>query len=770
MRVDFKYVPMNLRIFALLFLTSLALQAQTKFTISGTIVDQFSGEALIGAAAYVAASERGAVANAYGFYSITLPASDSITLVFSYVGYKPQVKRIRLTKNVRLDIGLEASGELLEEVLITAQRDDENVQRPQMSVVDIPVKRISELPVILGETDVLKVVQLLPGVQSGNEGTTGFFVRGGNTDQNLVQLDEAVVYNPNHLFGLFSTFNSRALNNVSLIKGGFPAQYGGRLSSILDVTMKEGNNQEFHGEGGIGLITSHLSLEGPIKMERASFIFSGRRTYIDLLARPFTNPGNRSDYHFYDVNAKVNWRISPKDRVFFSFFNGRDGAAYKETVGIFYKIMFGNSTATFRWNHILSPKLFVNTSLIYNTYDQDIEAVQNNAFSQVFNGIADQTAKTEFQFIPNVNHSIRFGAQYIYHKFQARGKAEAKSSSTQGLNIGAIPAQYFDEYAFYVNDEITLTKGLSTNLGLRVPGFASKNIEYLRYEPRATMKVSLSPTSSLKASYTLMNQFIHLVPSSTASVPTNVWIPSSVRTRPQVSEQFAVGYFRNFYKNSYEASVEVYYKEMENQVLFPEGNRLVESFNVDTALVYGRGWSKGAELFLKKNVGKLTGWVSYTLSRTDQQFADLNFGERFPFQYDRRHVLSGVATYQVNEKWTLSGVFVYSSGNAFTLPVGRIRPAYGGTLFEGNYFIYEGKNNARLPAYHRLDIAATYKKTRRIFGKEYDAEWVFSFYNMYSRNNPYFVYFYIDHNENKPKARQVSLLPIIPSVSFNFKF
>ncbi len=752
------------------FLGSKQSIAQARYTLSGTITDSQSGEALIGANVYITSIKRGTTTNTYGFYSITLPAVDSMGVVFSYVGYTPQIKKIYFGANIELDIRLQISSDLLNEIVVEAQRSDENVQRAQMGVMDIPVTKISELPVILGETDILKVVQLLPGVQSGNEGTTGFFVRGGNTDQNLVQLDEATVYNPNHLFGLFSTFNSRALNNVTLIKGGFPAQYGGRLSSILDVTMKEGNNKEVRGSGGVGLITSQFSLEGPLEKEKASFIVSARRTYIDLLARPFTAKGNRSNYHFYDINAKINWQMGSKDRIFLSYFNGRDNAAYKETVGIFYKILFGNSTATLRWNHLFGQKLFLNTSLIYNQYDQNIETVQNNSFSQVFSGINNVSAKTEFQYLPNLIHSVRFGVHYTNHEFLSKGKSEAQSSGNQSLNLSTVPSKYFDEFAFYVNDEINISKSVSTSLGLRAPTFISKQVEYYRLEPRATVKISVTPTSSIKGSYTLMNQFLHLVPSSTASVPTNVWVPSSLRTKPQIAEQFALGYFRNFEQNKYEASVELYHKTMENQVLFPAGNRLIENFDVDTALAYGKGWSKGVELFVKKNTGRLTGWISYTLSKTDQQFPDLNFGEKFPFQYDRRHLISLVGSYDLNEKWTFSSVFVYSTGNAFTLPVGRINVANGGSLFEGNYFIYEGKNNARLPAYHRLDVAATYKKRRTIFGKGYDSEWVFSLYNLYSHSNPYFVYLYVDHQVEKPKARQVSLLPIIPSVSYNFKF
>jgi len=746
--------------------------AQNKFTLSGTVTDVKTGEVLIGTHIYVPSLRTGTTTNNYGFFSITLHQAEQLTFEVSYLSYNGQIIEIDLDQNIELEIKLQPVISELDEVLVSAEkyRAEDNVNAPRLGTHNVPVKQITELPVIFGETDVLKTIQLLPGVQTGDEGTTGFFVRGGNNDQNLVQLDEATIYNPNHLFGFFSTFNTKALNNVTLIKGGFPAQYGGRLSSILDVTMKEGNNQKFGVEGGIGLISANLTAEGPIKKDKASFIVSGRRTYIDLLLKPFLEVGESSDYHFYDLNAKVNWKVSPKDRLYLSFFTSRDDAVYQESFGIGYNIQFGNTTTTLRWNHLFGPKLFLNTSFIYNEYDQDIKATQDNFFTQVISGITDLNGKLEFQYFPSPNHNIQFGAHYINHRFISGGLSQAEFVGNQGLNANDLPAKFFNEYALFINDEIALHHRLSLNLGIRVPGFVASDVDYIRIEPRATIRYSLGPTSSLKAAYTVMNQFLHLVPSSTASVPVDIWLPSTERTKPQLSEQFAAGYFRNFRQNQYEASIEGYYKTMDNQVLFQEGNQLITSLDVDTALVYGKGESYGVEFLVKKNTGKLTGWVAYTWSVTEQQFPDLNFGEPFPFQYDRRHVLSLVGTYKITEKWSISSVFEFSTGKVQTLPVGRINAQYGGSLYEGNFYVYDERNNTRLANYHRLDVTAVYKKRRKIFGKKYDSQLIFGVYNLYSRSNPYFVYFQVDPVTDQPEARQVSYFPIIPSISYNFKF
>ena len=428
-----------------------------QFTVSGVVSDSQSGEVLIGATVYLPDLQTGATTNHYGFFSITIPSQDSLILVVSHVGYTPQVKSLWLRQNLNLEIALSSGHINLDELIIYGNQQTQ-IEGTQMGVVEVPLRNISEVPSLLGEADVLKLIQLMPGVQFGNEGTAGFHVRGGNADQNLVQLDEAVVYNPNHLLGVVSTFNPRVLKKATLIKGGFPAQYGGRLSSILDLTMKEGNNQEFHTEGGIGIVSANLTLEGPLKKDVASFIVSGRRTYLDALITPFLPKGNESGYHFYDFNAKVNYKPNNRDRFYLSFYQGQDKAKLKSGDGINYKILFGNTTGTFRWNHLFGPKLFVNTSIIYNKYDQDISAIQDNFFSQTITKLEDINGKSEFQFFPNPRHTIRFGAHYIHHSFLSGGKSEAESGLNQNINRGGIPTKEMDEYAFYFNDEIKFSQ------------------------------------------------------------------------------------------------------------------------------------------------------------------------------------------------------------------------------------------------------------------------------------------------------------------------
>lgn len=757
-------------IFGLLIFSVGTMYAQ-QHSISGTITDQQSGEFLIGATVILTATGEGTTTNNYGFYSLTVDGLDSTGLDIRYLGYQRQLKKIQLTSNIRLNIEMLPNNNTLNEVVITSDGTEKNIKSTEMSVIDIPTTKIKELPVILGEADVFKVVQLLPGIQAGNEGTTGYFVRGGNLDQNLVQLDEATIYNPNHLIGLVSAFNTRAINNVTLIKGGFPAQYGGRLSSILDISMKEGNKKRYRAEGGIGLISSQLTFEGPLIKDQSSFIISGRRTYLDWIAKPFLPENITTNYSFYDLNAKINYRLGANDRIFLSAFMAKDDAYYLQN-GIEYTFLLDNRAATLRWNHLFGPKLFLNTSLIASRFQNDISAVQDNAYSNVISGIDDLTAKSELQFYPSQKHHLLMGFQFTSHTFRSSGDARVFNNlnQTPDLNIDSIPKKNFNEWAIHIQDDMKLSDKFSGKLGVRMPFFQSGDLSYLRIEPRASLKFLVGNTSSIKASYSMMNQFLHQIPSTTAAVPSDIWVPSSRRTRPQTSQQIALGYFRNFQDNTFESSVEIYYKNMKNQILFREGNQLISSLDVDDLLAYGKGWSYGAELFLKKSAGRFTGWASYTLSWTWQQFPDLNFGEKFPFRHDRRHDLSLVASYDLNEKWSISTTFVYASGSAYTLPVGRFISAYGPTLFEGNYFVYESRNNTRMNPYHRLNMAATYKKKRSVLGKKYDSEWVFSIYNLYSRQNPYFVYFSIDPVTEKPVATQVSLLPIVPSVSYNFKF
>ena len=743
-----------------------------KITISGHVKDEVSKEALIGASVVNANTKTGTSTNEYGFFSLTVSTTDTVELIITCQGYQIQAKKIISTVNVQLEILLKNTVGILSEVTVTAGKNDRNVQKAQMGVIDVPLRAIKNLPVLLGERDLMKIIQLLPGVQGGQEGTTGFYVRGGNLDQNLVQLDEATVYNPNHLYGLFSTFNTNSINNVQLIKGGFPAEYGGRLSSILNITMKEGNKTKYQVEGGIGLLSNNLTVQGPIKKNKSSFILSARRSHIDLLLKGFGTKRESMSYKFYDVNAKMNFELGRKDHVFLSFFEGNDDAGYNNANSLNYTTDFGNSTATFRWNHLFGGKIFSNTSLIYDDYNLALATSQNNYYSLLYTGVRDITAKTDFTFTPNTRHKIKTGLNFTRHRLSPASFSASipKRGNRLKINIDSIYKLYSDEMAFYAGDEFDVSPTFSVNFGIRIPLLTAPGKTYFFAEPRITTKLSVGPDASIKASYTRMNQFLHLIPNSTAGLPTDIWIPSSNKTKPQSSTQYAAGYFRNFKDNAIETSVEVYYKTMDNQVLFGEGRQLRVNVNLDSLIVYGKGESYGAEFFVKKNAGRLTGWISYTISKTTQRFNELNFGKEFPFKYDRRHNLSVTATYLFTKRWNLSAVFVYSSGATFTEPGGRISSLNSAAIFEGNYYVYEGRNNYRLPSYHRLDFSASHKKTGKIFKRYYEREWVFGIYNTYSRKNPYFIYFEIDALTTKPNARQVSLLPIIPGVSFNFKF
>lgn len=750
------------------FLLPFAAMAQ-KITISGYVKDASSKEALIGASVVNANLKTGTSTNQYGFFSLTVQVADTIGLIISYQGYSLKAKKIVAKNSMQVDFLLESNAGDLGEVTVRTGKNNLNVQKAQMGVIDVPLRAIKTLPVLLGERDIFKIIQLLPGVQGGQEGTSGFYVRGGNVDQNLVLLDEATVYNPNHLFGLFSTFNVNSVNNVQLIKGGFPAEYGGRLSSILNITMKEGNKTKYQVEGGIGLLSNNLTLQGPIQKNKSSFIISARRSHIDLILKQISK---NTAYKFYDLNAKMNFELGKKDQVFFSFFKGNDNAAYLNPSSLNYTTDFGNSTATFRWNHLLRSKVFSNTSLIYNDYNLHLSTSQNNYYSLLFTGVKDFTAKTDFTITPNTKHKIKAGFVFTRHTLSPASFSSMipRRGNRLTINKDSINKKQSNEMALYVGDEFDVSQKLSFNYGLRVPVYTVTGKTYSSVEPRITAKISVGADASVKASYTQMNQFLLLIPNSTAGLPTDIWVPSSSKTKPQFARQYALGYFRNFKDNAIETSVEVYHKKMNNQVLFGEGKQLRININLDSLLEYGKGESYGAEFFVKKNTGKLTGWISYTLSRTNQQFSKLNFGKAFPFKFDRRHVLSIATTYQLTKRWTLSNVLAYSSGVASTVPTGRISTLNSATIFEGNYYVYEGRNNYRLAPYHRLDVSLSHKKNGKFFKKPYEREWSFGVYNAYSRQNPYFVYFEVDALTSKPEAKQVSLLPIVPSVSFNFKF
>ncbi|MBI1226619.1 MAG: TonB-dependent receptor plug domain-containing protein [Bacteroidetes bacterium] len=758
---------------AVLCLAATFAQAQNKVTLSGYIKDAASQEALIGATIFQTNSQLGTTTNEYGFYTLTLPVADTFGLVISYIGYQAQAKKVATKTNLRLDILLEPDGLELAQVEVVASRNNDNVQRAQMGVVDVPMRAINTLPVLGGERDILKVIQLLPGVQGGQEGTTGFYVRGGNLDQNLVQLDEATVYNPNHLFGLFSTFNVNALNNVTLIKGGFPAEYGGRLSSILDITMKEGNREKYQVEGGLGLLSANLTVQGPLVKNKSSFIISARRSYADLLLKPFVPKSkNGTTYYLYDLNAKVNYDLGKNDKLFLSFFNGKDDARYTGANSLNYGINFGNATGTLRWNHLIGNRLFTNTSLVFNDYHLALSTTQGKYYALLFTAITDVTAKSDLTFIPNPKHQIKLGAAYTHHKLYPGGVSAKIPKKGNRLTIDrkSIQQQPSDEAAVYLSDEWKASDNFSISGGLRAPYFTRGTRNYIKIEPRLTAKLSIDPTTSMKASWTVMNQFLHLISNSTASLPTDIWLSSSNLVKPQRSEQYALGLFKNFNDNAIEASIEGYYKTMHHQVLFKEGAQILLNSNIEDLLTFGSGKSYGVEFFVKKNFGKLAGWASYTLSKTTQTFPELNFGKPFPFTYDRRHSVSVAGSYEFSKHWTFAADFVFNTGAAFTLPTGRVPVYEDGSLYNGIYYDLSGRNNARLRNYHRLDVSFIYKKQRHLFGKAYDSEWVFGAYNVYSRSNAYFVYLTTDRYTGVPSAKQLSLLSVIPSVSYNFKF
>jgi hypothetical protein len=758
-----------LLLFVLAGLQSIQTSAQ-KITISGYVKDNISQEALIGASVINTNSRTGTTTNQYGFFSLTVPVTDTIELLISFSGYSIAAKKITSKENVRLEVLLESPKNNLSEVIIIAGKDDRNVQKAQMGVIDVPLRAIKNLPVLFGERDVMKIIQLLPGVQGGQEGTTGFYVRGGNLDQNLVQLDEATVYNPNHLFGLFSTFNVNSINHVQLIKGGFPAEFGGRLSSILDITTKEGNKTKYQTEGGIGLLSTNLTFQGPIQRNKSSFIISARKSHINLLLQPATSKS--TSYKFYDLNAKMNYEFSRKDHLFLSLFKGNDNASYTGSNSLNYNTDFGNSTGSIRWNHLFGNKTFSNTSVIYNDYHLGLGTTQNNYYALLYTGIKDVSIKSDFTITPNTKHKIKTGFSYIYHTLYPAAVSAKVPTRGNRLNINkdSIDKRYSQEFALYVGDEFDATEKISVNYGVRVPVFTASGKTYSFIEPRITGKYSIDRTTSVKGSYTMMNQFLHLIPNSTASLPTDIWLSSSPKIKPQNSTQVALGLFKNFQDNSIEASIEGYYKTMDNQVLFKEGTQILQNTILDSVLTFGKGKSFGVELFVKKNYGKLTGWISYTLSKTTQLFPELNRGFEFPSSFDRRHNISLTGSYDLNKHWTISGDFVFYTGRAFTLPSGRITIPVNGSLYDGTYYDFTSRNNARLRSYHRLDISASYKKERKIFGKKYESEWVFGAYNLYSRLNPYFVYLTTNPVTKQPEARQVSLLPFIPSISFNFKF
>ncbi|MES2329562.1 MAG: TonB-dependent receptor [Bacteroidota bacterium] len=763
--------------------------AQDKFTFNGYIKDSLSGETLIGANLNIRSEGKGILSNQYGFFSITLKKGNYIVSV-SFVGYQSKEFSVDLSNNIQQNILLLPNSAVIDNVTVTTRKRDNNVKAAQMGKFELSVATAKALPAFLGEVDILKTLQLLPGVRNAGEGNAGFYVRGGGPDQNLILLDDAVVYNTGHLFGFFSIFNSDAIKNVTLIKGGMPAQYGGRLSSVVDVAMKEGNQNKTQIDAGIGLIASRFAIQGPLKKNKASYMISARRTYVDQLVKPFIKSSSEyygSGYYFYDLNAKMNYQFSEKDRVYLSGYFGRDKFNFNNTKRSFRtEIPWGNSTATLRWNHIFNKKLFANTTLVYNDYHFTLDGIQNNFHINLSSGIRDLTAKTDVDYFASPEHKLKFGFQYTYHTFLPNVLSGNQDSTVFAPNNST--KKFANEFALYLQDDWELSKKLKLNLGLRYSMFqqVGKYTDYKRdangtkldsvvygtgqnvktyggFEPRATLRYSINDNESIKAAVTRNLQYIHLVTNAGSTLPTDLWVPSTLRVQPQISWQYALGYFKNFKEGMYETSIEAYYKTMENQIEYREGYT-PSLKDPEEEFVFGKGESYGAELFINKVKGRFTGWIGYTLSWTWRKFPNLNDGLRYPSRYDRRHDLSVVGCYELSQKWKLSSIFIYGTGNATSLP-------------ERFYFVsgvltqeYSRINAYRMKAYHRLDISATYTpKPKKV--RKYTSNWVFSIYNLYSRLNPYFIYYdqegSAQNGSLKVTAKQVSLFPIIPSVTWN---
>ena len=769
-------------------------------TVSGYIKDAANGEGLIGVSVYVKESGTGAVTNNYGFYAVTLPPGQ-YSVVISYIGYAKQTRTINLANgNVRLDVELKQEGEQLQEVVVSTNRSDDNIKNIEMSVNQIDVKTLKRIPALLGEVDVIRSIQLLPGVSTVGEGATGFNVRGGSIDQNLVLLDEAPVYNSSHLFGFFSVFNPDAVKDVKLIKGGIPANYGGRIASILDVRLKEGNSKKAELNGGIGLIFSRLSYERPVFKGKGSFIVAARRSYADVLAQPFLNGDLKgSKFYFYDLTAKGNYRINDKNTVFLSGYLGRD------VFGADFGFNWGNATVSGRWNHVFSDRLFLNTTAYYSNYDyslnSDLKGKNTSDYFRTDSRIVDYSIKPDFTLYVGKN-TISFGGQSIFHDFQP-GTATAASAGS--VRTFGLESKYSLENALYVGNEQQVDKKLQLQYGLRYslfsyigPGeaytfqtdvpvgtrrqvitsvaYKGRDVikTYGNFEPRFAAKYELNNTSSLKLSYNRLAQYIHLISNTSASTPLDIWTPSTNNIKPQLADQIAGGYFKNFGRSTstgseFEASVEVYYKWLQNQIDYIDGASLILNKFLEGDLLTGKGRAYGAEFYVKRNTGVVNGWISYTLAKTERQVAGINNGNWYPTRFDKRHVLTSVLLIDPSrsKRWNFSATFTLASGTPATFPTNRFE--YEGIAVPQNFG--NTRNNYRIPAYHRLDLAATLQGRKRP-GKRKDDNWVFSVYNVYARKNAFSVYFQPNETNTlvTEAVRYSVFATIIPSVTYNFKF
>lgn len=763
----------------IIFLFSFGISAQNKFTISGTVTDSGSGEMLIGANISIKElPEKGVVTNHYGYYSLTLPKG-KLTVIVGYLGYKNYEKQLELTENKLINIKLETDSKVLSGVEVYGKQKNNNITSTEIGIEKLEIKETLKIPVLFGEADIMKTLKLTPGIKSVGEGSGGMYVRGGTNSQNLILLDEATVYNADHLLGFFSTFNSDAIKDIEMYKGTAPAEYGGRISSVLDVKMNEGNNQTYHVGGGIGLISSRLNVEGPIVKNKGSFLVTARRTYADLFLKLSKDTLiNNNQLYFYDLNAKANYCIDDKNRIYFSGYLGRDVFKFNNRFGI----NWGNVTGTLRWNHIWNEKLFSNTALIYSDYDYKVAISGSRSFS-LTSIIKDWNLKHDFEYFINSENTLTFGLNSIYHTITP-GQLETSDTLTTPFHL---QNKFALENALFISDAWKPTKKLSINMGLRLVSFnllgpgdfysyaygqlsdtthyaAGKIVKpiYFNHEPRLNVAYILNESNSLKASYARFTQNLHQVSNSTSSTPTDIWIASSKNVKPEIGDQVSLGYFGNFKNNQYQFSAEVYYKRMQNQVDLKNGAEIQANEHIEGELLFGEGRAYGLELLLKKKFGKLSGWAGYTFSRTERKIDGINNGNWYPARQDITHDFSIVGIYDINKKWTVSATWVFNTGNAVTFPSGKY-------LIDGKIqFYYTERNGYRMPDYHRLDLGATYtlKKT-----KKFESSLNFSVYNAYGHKNAYSIDFVQDKNDpTKINAVMTYLFTYVPSITYNFKF
>ncbi|QKG55916.1 TonB-dependent receptor [Hymenobacter sp. BRD128] len=757
--------------------------AQTLHIFSG-VVRGSDGTVLPGASVAVPALGLGTATEADGKFSLSLPEGPQ-QVVVSFVGYTAQTLAVNLHRNQQHSFTLASSTAELSEVVVQGQQTlKQKLQSTQMGIEHLTIREAKLLPALFGEVDILKTLQLKPGVQSGGEGSSGLFVRGGSADQNLVLVDNVLVYNPNHLFGLFSVFNPDAVQSVDLYKAGFPAQFGGRLSSVVDVKLREGDREKFVTSGGIGLISSRLSFEGPIQQGKGSFIVSGRRTYFDIFTRALNRANAHKedyspipDYYFYDFNAKANYTLGEKDQLFFTGYLGRDVFGFTSPNGFQASFNWGNTLGALRWQHVLSPKLTMNTTAAVTSYKYNLGNSIDQFSFNLGSTILDYNLRTDLDYVPNDRHTVKLGAMLIYHNFGV-GRLQ-RSSQDNSVNFGADVSYTGQEGAVYVTDNIKVSDKLQAELGLRATGFQSSPNHFGGLEPRASARYSLTDNIALKGSYAFMYQYVHLVSNSGASLPTDIWYPSRLSVKPERSQQVSTGASFLLGGGKFLLTDEVYYKWASNQIDFKDGAQIFANNDLDSQFLFGRGWAYGNELYLEKKTGKTTGWIGYTLAWTKRNFppqlgtTGINNGQDFYPNYDRRHNINIVVLHELNTRISLTASFVYTSGAPTTLPFGRfaLQDIYQGGIQAVP--VYPDRNSYRMIPYHRLDLGLVYKLQPSRIGGQRDL--TFSIYNAYNRRNAYFIYFEQTRDKATDKvtgyrAQQVSLFPFIPSVTYNFKF